>query len=73
MTSVYGVTFIGARDQILRQIRDQNKEGNFLANDDECYAASIYLAKCTLKSISTLFDKAHLIKKWLISCSKIVN
>ena len=34
MTSVYGVTFIGARDQILRQIRDQNKEGNFLANDD---------------------------------------
>ena len=73
MTSVYGVTFIGARDQILKQIRDQNKDGNFLANDDECFSASMYLAQCTLKSISTLFNKAHLIKKWLIGCAKIVT
>jgi DNA-directed RNA polymerase len=29
MTSVYGVTFIGARDQIYRQVRDQK----FLATE----------------------------------------
>lgn len=31
MTSVYGVTFIGAREQIHRQLKDQN----FLKDDDE--------------------------------------
>lgn len=30
MTSVYGVTFIGARDQIFRQLKDQH----FLKDDD---------------------------------------
>jgi len=46
MTSVYGVTFIGARDQIYRQLRDQN----FLEESDS-YQASIYLATLTLKAI----------------------
>ena len=41
MTSVYGVTFVGARSQIERQLKDQKIFNNF---DDE-YKASIYLAK----------------------------
>jgi len=45
MTSVYGVTFIGAKEQIYRQLRDQN----FL-EESEAYQASTYLAKLTLKS-----------------------
>ena len=44
MTSVYGVTFIGAREQIGRQLKDQKV---FKDYDDE-YKASIYLAKHTL-------------------------
>lgn len=44
MTSVYGVTFIGAREQIYRQIRDQK----FMGNEDEEYQASIEVAKYTM-------------------------
>jgi DNA-directed RNA polymerase len=40
MTTVYGVTFVGAREQIDRQLKDR---GDILA--EECYAASSYLAK----------------------------
>lgn len=54
MTSVYGVTFVGAREQIYRQLRDQN----FLT-EDETYQASLYIAKLTLKAISNLFTGAH--------------
>jgi DNA-directed RNA polymerase len=54
MTSVYGVTFIGAREQIYRQLRDQN----FLS-EDETYQASLYVAKLTLRAISNLFTGAH--------------
>lgn len=69
MTSVYGVTFIGAREQIYRQLKDQA----FLKNDDEEYAASIYVAKLTLKKIANLFSQAHCIKTWLIECSKMIS
>lgn len=54
MTSVYGVTFIGARLQIYKQLRDQD----FLS-EDEAYRASLYIAKLTLKAISNLFTGAH--------------
>jgi DNA-directed RNA polymerase len=54
MTSVYGVTFIGAREQIYRQLRDQN----FLGEEDT-YQASVYLAALTLKAIENLFTGAH--------------
>lgn len=48
------------------------KDQAFLKNEDEEYAASIYLAKLTLQAISNLFSSAHLIKKWLIECAKVV-
>lgn len=41
MTSVYGVTYIGARDQIKRRL----KERNFLPDDTQMFAASCYAAK----------------------------
>ncbi len=68
MTSVYGVTFIGAREQIHRQLKDQNFLG-----DDECYKASIYVTSLTLKAISNLFTGAHHIKKWLIASAKLIS
>jgi DNA-directed RNA polymerase len=39
----------------------------------ELSAASIYIAKYTLKAISNLFLSAHEIKKWLIECARIVG
>lgn len=68
MTSVYGVTFIGARQQIYKQLRDQA----FLSEDDT-YRASLYIAKLTLKAISNLFTGAHEIKKWFRTCANIVS
>lgn len=68
MTSVYGVTFVGARSQIYRQLRDQN----FLT-EEETYQASLYIAKLTLKAISNLFTGAHEIKKWFRTCANIVS
>jgi DNA-directed RNA polymerase len=39
MTTVYGVTFVGAREQIERQLRDKN------VAEEDCWGASAYLAK----------------------------
>lgn len=41
MTSVYGVTYIGARDQIKRRL----KERCAIEDDSELFAASCYAAK----------------------------
>lgn len=41
MTSVYGVTYIGARDQIKRRL----KERGVIEDDKELFAASCYAAK----------------------------
>lgn len=51
MTSVYGVTFIGARAQIQRQLKDKN----IYETNGELYKASKYLAKVTIKCIGDLF------------------
>jgi len=40
MTTVYGVTFIGARDQIERQLKDKK-----VLQEEECWLAASYLAK----------------------------
>lgn len=68
MTSVYGVTFIGAREQIYKQLQNQN-----FMSEDENYAASIYLARLTLQAISNLFNGAHGIKEWFRQCAGKVS
>jgi len=69
MTSVYGVTFIGARKQIQKQLKDKE----FLSDEDrELYEASHYVASLTLDSIRDLFSGAHEIKKWLIECAGLI-
>ena len=69
MTSVYGVTFIGARKQIEKQLKDKD----FFADEDrELYEASHYVALLTLDCIRDLFSGAHEIKKWLIHCAGLI-
>jgi DNA-directed RNA polymerase, mitochondrial len=60
MTSVYGVTFIGARKQIQRQLKDKK----CFETNGELYRASAYLAKVTIKCIGDLFKDANKIKDW---------
>lgn len=68
MTSVYGVTFIGARKQILKQLKDLDA-----FSEKDVYEASYYMALLTLDSIKDLFSGAHEIKKWLIQCADLIS
>ncbi|GBG33015.1 DNA-directed RNA polymerase, mitochondrial, partial [Hondaea fermentalgiana] len=83
MTSVYGVTYIGARDQIMRQletVNDRNKlmrlngdnsHGAIFDTDDELFQASGLLAKVVLDAIGDTFRSAKEIKEWFKTLGKI--
>ena len=75
MTSVYGVTFTGARLQIQSKLKEKFDEMDM--NDDErdalLYRASSYLARVVLGSIGELFKSADAIKEWLATCAKMVG
>ncbi|CAL5427836.1 unnamed protein product [Camellia sinensis] len=68
MTSVYGVTYICARDQIKRRL----KERNAIADDTELFGAACYAAKITLTALGEMFQAARSIMGWLGDCAKVV-
>ncbi|KAK3039770.1 hypothetical protein RJ639_027083 [Escallonia herrerae] len=68
MTSVYGVTYIGARDQIKRRL----KERCAIEDDAELFAASCYAAKTTLTALGEMFEAARSIMSWLGDCAKVI-
>ncbi|TKY65013.1 DNA-directed RNA polymerase 2B [Spatholobus suberectus] len=68
MTSVYGVTYIGAREQIKRRL----KERNAISDDTELFGASCYAAKVTLTALEEMFQGARGIMNWLGDCAKII-
>ncbi|XP_017975630.1 PREDICTED: DNA-directed RNA polymerase 2, chloroplastic/mitochondrial isoform X3 [Theobroma cacao] len=68
MTSVYGVTYIGARDQIKRRL----KERGVITDDKEIFGASCYAAKTTLTALGEMFQAARAIMNWLGECAKII-
>jgi DNA-directed RNA polymerase len=61
MTSVYGVTFVGARAQIMARLEEVFPD----RTRDELFAAAAYLSKATLKAVSTMFTGARQIMNWL--------
>ncbi|KAL6753198.1 mitochondrial single-subunit RNA polymerase [Haematococcus lacustris] len=67
MTSVYGVTAMGARDQVANRLTERgwNKDG-------ELEKVSRYVAQQTLASIGSLFANAQGVKDWLADCAKQV-
>ncbi|KAJ9709460.1 hypothetical protein PVL29_001099 [Vitis rotundifolia] len=68
MTSVYGVTYIGARDQIKRRL----KERCAIADEGELFSASCYAAKTTLTALGEMFEAARSIMSWLGDCAKVI-
>ncbi|KAH1238533.1 DNA-directed RNA polymerase 2, chloroplastic/mitochondrial [Glycine max] len=68
MTSVYGVTYIGAREQIKRRL----KERNAISDDTELFGASCYAAKVTLTALEEMFQGARGIMNWLGDCAKVI-
>ncbi|KAF1869267.1 hypothetical protein Lal_00020944 [Lupinus albus] len=67
MTSVYGVTYIGARDQIKKRLNERCA----IEDDSELFSASCYAAKTTLTALEEMFEAARSIMSWLGDCAKI--
>ncbi|RYR76886.1 hypothetical protein HN51_002249 [Arachis hypogaea] len=68
MTSVYGVTFVGAREQIKRRL----EEKGLITDDKLLFAAACYAAKVTLKALEEIFGAARDIMGWLGDCAKVI-
>ena len=68
MTSVYGVTYIGARCQIAGQLRDQEA-----ISDEDLFEASVYVTKITFGAMQTMFTCARQIMAWLGDTARTVS
>ncbi|VVA94548.1 unnamed protein product [Arabis nemorensis] len=68
MTSVYGVTYSGARDQMKKRL----KERGAFADDSQTFHAACYAARITLNALEEMFDAARAIKSWFGECAKII-
>ena len=77
MTSVYGVTKIGARDQVRARVMELVfPEKSSQITDDVLenlvYHSSAYLADITLESLAEMFSSANEIMEWLSLCASLV-
>ncbi|OQR98684.1 DNA-dependent RNA polymerase [Achlya hypogyna] len=75
MTSVYGVTYIGARRQIQARLEEVFLlEGRGMDEEleEQIYHAANYAAELTMQSMGDLFTSARLIMEWLSKCTELV-
>ncbi|ETS83190.1 hypothetical protein PFICI_05066 [Pestalotiopsis fici W106-1] len=68
MTNVYGVTFIGARAQVHKQIEAAHPNIEAETGMPSMLLAS-YVASKIFKALSTMFSGAHDIQYWLAECA----
>ena len=70
MTNVYGVTFVGAREQVQRQLEDILPEWKKTYHLRHCAS---YLAVNIFKALSTMFEGAHAIQNWFGQCADRIS
>ena len=68
MTNVYGVTYIGAKRQVRRQL-DTLSPGFPETDKVNLHLASGYIAKKIFSTLATMFNGAHDIQYWLGDCA----
>ena len=68
MTSVYGVTHVGARQQIQNRL----KERGAIDDENARYQVATYAASRTLDALSNLFVNARDVMAWLAECARLV-
>lgn len=75
MTSVYGVTYIGARQQIQEKIEEKLQEKGYDLDeiDREVFDAAGYLATVTMEVMGDLFQGARNTKTWLADCARLIS
>jgi DNA-directed RNA polymerase len=69
MTSVYGVTQVGAREQIASRLRERGAED---VDADGYFRLAHFLALETLDSIGDTFNAARDIMAWLADCATLI-
>eukprot|EP00049_Salpingoeca_infusionum_P023383 m.11806 g.11806 ORF g.11806 m.11806 type:complete len:1260 (+) comp5772_c0_seq1:65-3844(+) len=67
MTNVYGVTFVGGREQILKQLR-----GSTIVDPEDVYDLATYLTRLVFISLSEIFENAQTIQRWLARQAKSI-
>ena len=72
MTNVYGVTFIGAKRQVLRQLEDLFPDFPDTTAINR-HAAAIYIARGIFKALGNLFNGAHDIQYWLTDAAARIS
>jgi len=68
MTTVYGVTLIGAKDQIRRQLKDAGE-----VDEEVVDACALYLSKTVFRSLGEVFGSARAIMDWLNTCAQLIS
>jgi DNA-directed RNA polymerase len=72
MTSVYGVTLVGAKAQILSRLQELECEWPE-PREKILHDCSLYLAKLSLSSLGVLFKSAQEIMAWLAELCRLVT
>lgn len=75
MTSVYGVTFIGARKQIQEKIEEKLEAKGYDVDEieSEIHSACGYLASVTMEVMGELFQGARQTMNWLATCARLIS
>ncbi|XP_062229432.1 DNA-directed RNA polymerase 3, chloroplastic-like [Phragmites australis] len=68
MTSVYGVTYVGARQQITKRLQEKG----LITDDKLLYDVSCYATRVTLAALGQMFQSARGIMAWLGDCAKMI-
>ena len=68
MTSVYGVTFVGAREQITNRLSERGWD-----DPDVTWRVSNYAARTTLNKIQEMFQGAKAHMSWLAQAAKLIS
>ncbi|CAH8348222.1 unnamed protein product [Eruca vesicaria subsp. sativa] len=68
MTTVYGVTYSGARNQIKKRL----KERGAFADDSQNFHAACYAASVTTNALGEMFGAARAIQFWFGKCAKLI-
>ncbi|KAF2395621.1 DNA/RNA polymerase [Trichodelitschia bisporula] len=69
MTNVYGVTFVGARDQVERQLDALTPEGRGNPN----FYRAAYVTGKVFEALQHMFSGAHAIQYWLAECAMRIS
>ncbi|KAJ3336444.1 DNA-directed RNA polymerase [Gonapodya sp. JEL0774] len=72
MTQSYGVTFIGAREQINNRLKEAKLAGEHDLSDTDIFRCASYLAKLTNRAVAEMFTGARGIQEWLNKVALIV-